>query len=97
MKNVVKVLIDDMYTFDLKRVLTAIRPDIVLSAIDTILDPKYRGEVGDHEWIDEAREYYAKGNRVSAIKICRDATKWGLKDAKEYCDANFPGPDGEWY
>lgn len=49
------------------------------------------------DWRETAKRHYANGQRVSAIRECRAATGWGLKEAKEYCDAQFPGPDGNYY
>ena len=53
------------------------------------------GSNGD--WKHEAKEFYALGKRVTAIRECRKATGWGLREAKEYCDRHFPGPDGVYY
>jgi ribosomal protein L7/L12 len=41
-------------------------------------------------WKSEARQYYAEGKRIAGIKVCRDATGWGLKDSIDYCDKHFP-------
>jgi len=50
---------------------------------------KYREEL---EWITQARQFYAEGKRVAGVKACRDGTGWGLKEALDYCDANFRRP-----
>jgi len=68
----------------------------VLRIYDTLADndvlkevPKYREEL---EWITQTRQFYAEGKRVAGVKVCRDGTGWGLKEALDYCDANFRRP-----
>jgi hypothetical protein len=41
-------------------------------------------------WQQESRRLYAENKRVAGIRECRNATGWGLREAKEYCDRNFP-------
>jgi len=54
--------------------LAILCPDAVLYAKD--------GESIDAEII----ALYAQGNRINAIKLCREKKDVGLKEAKEYCD-----------
>jgi ribosomal protein L7/L12 len=35
---------------------------------------------------DEARTLLAKGQKIVAIKLVRERTGWGLKEAKDYVD-----------
>lgn len=37
-------------------------------------------------WDAEARALKAQGNAIAAIKLVREATHWGLKEAKDYVD-----------
>ncbi len=55
----------------------------------TALD-KAAMKIHEEFWMAEARAFYADNARVAGIRVCRAATGWGLKDAKEYCDQNFP-------
>ncbi len=41
----------------------------------------------EEEWVAVCR-YYAENNKLlEAIKACRTATGWGLKEAKDFCDS----------
>ncbi|MCB0908049.1 MAG: ribosomal protein L7/L12 [Nocardioidaceae bacterium] len=37
-------------------------------------------------WDAEARALKAQGKAIAAIKLVREATHWGLKEAKDYVD-----------
>ena len=40
-------------------------------------------------WRDECERLHRQGKRVTAIKVCRENTGWGLKESKEYCDSHW--------
>lgn len=37
-------------------------------------------------WVIEARTLVAQGRKIQAIKVVKEATRWSLKDAKNYVD-----------
>jgi ribosomal protein L7/L12 len=37
------------------------------------------------------RALWNSGNKIAAIKLCREQMGKGLKDAKDYCEAKFGG------
>lgn len=51
-------------------------------------DVPYAGAAGGAgaPWDAEARALKAQGNAIAAIKLVREATHWGLKEAKDYVD-----------
>ncbi len=42
--------------------------------------------VGEQTWAEEARALKAGGRALRAVKLVRDRTGWGLKEAKDYVD-----------
>lgn len=49
--------------------------------------PPYAGAAGSGApWDAEARALKSQGNAIVAIKVVREATNWGLKEAKDYVD-----------
>ena len=44
-------------------------------------------------WEDECRDLMWRNRKVQAIQVMRKATGRGLKDSKDYCEANFPMED----
>ena len=38
------------------------------------------------DWMNGCRKYLVDGKKVEAIKLCRNATGLGLKEAKDVCD-----------
>jgi hypothetical protein len=45
----------------------------------------------------ELTSTWASDNRVAAIKRCREITGWGLREAKDYCEALAGGHDPKLY
>lgn len=64
--------------------LAKARPDVFLALHDLAANP-----INDKraEMDNAIRKLYASGSKVEAIKMCRQETGWGLKEAKDYCDA----------
>lgn len=44
----------------------------------------------DREWIEAVTEALARGQKIEAIKIYREATGKGLKEAKDFIDELIP-------
>lgn len=64
--------------------LAKARPDVFLALHDLAANPTNDKRV---EMDNAIRKLYASGSKVEAIKFCRQETGWGLKEAKDYCDA----------
>ena len=64
--------------------LAKARPDVFLALHDLAANPVMDQRVAMD---NEIRKLYAIGQKVAAIKFCREQTGWGLKEAKDYCDA----------
>lgn len=65
------------------------RPDVFLALHDHVECEIVNPHAGMDE---EIRKLYAVGQKVAAIKFCRERTGWGLKEAKDYCDALGAAP-----
>ena len=64
--------------------LAKMRPDVFLAIHDAVDGAGASQEVQmDRKILD----FWASGQKVEAIKFCRNETGWGLKEAKDYCDA----------
>lgn len=64
--------------------LAKMRPDVFL----TIHDAVDGAGCSQTNLMDRAiLDFWKDGHRVEAIKFCRQETGWGLKEAKDYCDA----------
>lgn len=69
--------------------------NILLSILDTltrdqmieIIRKEIMGE--SNNWRNECERLHRIGKRVTAIKVCRENTGWGLREAKEYCDHHW--------
>jgi ribosomal protein L7/L12 len=64
--------------------LAKARPDVFLALHDLNANPVVDQRV---EMDNEIRKLYSMSQKVAAIKLCREKTGWGLKEAKDYCDA----------
>jgi ribosomal protein L7/L12 len=64
--------------------LAKARPDVFLALHDLAANPTNDKRV---EMDNAIRKLYSVGSKVEAIKMCRQETGWGLKEAKDYCDA----------
>lgn len=51
----------------------------------------------DHKWHKEAVSHLRAGNMVSAIKLCREKTGFGLKEAKDTMDAVRSRDGEQWF
>jgi large subunit ribosomal protein L7/L12 len=54
-----------------------------LTAAATPFDP---ASSGAEPWRDEARALKSRGRVIPAVKLVREQTGWGLKEAKDYVD-----------
>lgn len=74
--------------------LAKARPDIFVAIHDEINgDTTVDGVNKEKAAMNAAiRSMYSAGDKVAAIKHCRTVTGWGLKEAKDYCDALFASP-----
>ena len=48
------------------------------------------GQLAGPSWEEEARNLMWNRLKIQAIRLCRTETGWGLSEAKDYCEANFP-------
>lgn len=51
----------------------------------------------DNAWHREAVQFMRNGNMVSAIKLCREKTGFGLKEAKDIIDAVLTRDGDIWF
>jgi hypothetical protein len=56
------------------------------------LNPSYMAEPPKPEWYKVARGYMNSEQKIPAIKEVRNGTGMGLKEAKDYVEANMPFP-----
>ena len=60
------------------------KPQILVDAQKSLLkNPEY-------QWHKECRDLCSEGRVIPAIRLCREKTGFGLKEAKEFCEKHFP-------
>lgn len=85
-----------MGTFDPKAAVVALAVDIArehpLAVLAAIMATPTAPTLTPVDWLPEARRLCDIGQKVAAIKHCRNATGWGLKDAKDAVDVLCRSP-----
>lgn len=66
--------------------LAKVAPDLFLALRSSKADLSDES-LADRKMDQQILEWYRGGQKVTGIKFCRDRTGWGLKEAKDYCDA----------
>lgn len=46
-------------------------------------------------WNEQGSAQWKAGNKIAAIKLCRETTQWGLKEAREWCEAKGVAPSAK--
>ena len=58
------------------------QPDLVAKAVE---------EVSSGDWTNQVRRFANEGNsKVPVIKLCRELSGYGLKEAKDWVEENIP-------
>ena len=71
----------------MNNVLDSMLDSLTRDQLIEIIRKEITGESSD--WRDECERLHRQGKRVTAVKVCRDNTGWGLREAKEYCDRHW--------
>ncbi len=64
--------------------LAQVNPEMFVKLVE--FKPTTAANVQKAKMDREIAEMNKRGERVAAIKRCRELTGWGLKEAKDYCD-----------
>lgn len=68
---------------------TDVEKSAIKAQLNKIQTPELNKEWVIERLVEKAGEVYRSGQKLQAVKMTKDATGWGLKDCKEWCEKMF--------